>query len=133
MARSRSNESLVSSRGEVKIMKPPAGITHVPLGALPAAPAHYRFALDIPSDSHLTDLFHPQDYEIFCGGKDEDELLIPYKNQDSFVCNKHESHLFRFCKLFDQYVDQKDVFENVAKPVLESVLKGYNGTVFAYG
>nr|CAD7395175.1 unnamed protein product [Timema poppensis] len=128
MARSRSNESFVSSRGEVKIMKPPAGITHVPLGALPAAPAHYTFALDIPSDSHL-----PQDYEIFCDGKDEDELLIPYKNQDNFICNKNESHLFRFCKLFDQYVDQKDVFENVAKPVLESVLKGYNGTVFAYG
>lgn len=28
---------------------------------------------------------------------------------------------------------QRDVYEFTAKPIIESVLEGFNGTVFAYG
>jgi Tfp pilus assembly pilus retraction ATPase PilT len=28
---------------------------------------------------------------------------------------------------------QKEIYEEAAKPIIESVLDGFNGTVFAYG
>ncbi|KAF7659090.1 hypothetical protein LDENG_00003330, partial [Lucifuga dentata] len=38
-----------------------------------------------------------------------------------------------FQKVFDQAVTQEEIFETIAKPVADSVLAGYNGTIFAYG
>uniref|UniRef100_A0A2K6EY16 Kinesin family member 6 n=1 Tax=Propithecus coquereli TaxID=379532 RepID=A0A2K6EY16_PROCO len=38
-----------------------------------------------------------------------------------------------FQRIFDQEANQETIFENIAKPVAESVLAGYNGTIFAYG
>ena len=29
--------------------------------------------------------------------------------------------------------NQKEVYDNAAKPIIESVLEGFNGTIFAYG
>ncbi|KAK3093383.1 hypothetical protein FSP39_014832 [Pinctada imbricata] len=40
---------------------------------------------------------------------------------------------FRFEKVFDQSTKQDEIFDNVAKPVADNVLQGYNGTIFAYG
>ena len=62
------------------------------------------------------------------------ELQIP-RNQNfgSVVNNQKESHSFRFSKVFTTSAKQSDVFEVVARPVIENCLKGYNGTVFVYG
>lgn len=40
---------------------------------------------------------------------------------------------FLFDHTFGPQTSQRDVFEGVASPVIEDVLKGGNGTVFAYG
>jgi len=40
---------------------------------------------------------------------------------------------FRFNGIFDQDASQEEVFEKVARPVLNNCLEGYNGTIFAYG
>ncbi|XP_018118191.1 kinesin-like protein KIF6 isoform X2 [Xenopus laevis] len=61
------------------------------------------------------------------------EILVPRDLADGFVNNKRESYKFRFQETFDQDVKQDTIFEHIAKPVAESVLTGYNGTVFAYG
>ncbi|KAI9540988.1 hypothetical protein NQZ68_035275 [Dissostichus eleginoides] len=61
------------------------------------------------------------------------EFLVPRDLADGFVNNKRECYKFRFLKVFDQAVKQEEVFENIAKPVADSVLAGYNGTIFAYG
>ncbi|XP_034531801.1 kinesin-like protein KIF6 isoform X2 [Notolabrus celidotus] len=61
------------------------------------------------------------------------EFVVPKGLADGFVNNKRESYKFRFQKLFDQAAKQEDVFEKIAKPVADSVLAGYNGTIFAYG
>ncbi|XP_074254101.1 kinesin-like protein KIF6 isoform X3 [Saimiri boliviensis] len=79
---------------------------------------------------------HPQGiYSI-----DEDEKLIPSLEiivprdlADGFVNNKRESYKFKFQRIFDQDANQEIIFENIAKPVAESFLAGYNGTIFAYG
>ncbi|XP_037550496.1 kinesin-like protein KIF6 [Nematolebias whitei] len=61
------------------------------------------------------------------------EFVVPRDLADGFVNNKRECYKFRFQKIFDQHTKQEDIFEDIAKPVAESVLAGYNGTIFAYG
>jgi kinesin family protein 18/19 len=40
---------------------------------------------------------------------------------------------FAFDRVFDDTTSQSDVYESTTKPLLDSVLQGYNATVFAYG
>jgi hypothetical protein len=40
---------------------------------------------------------------------------------------------FAFDRVFDETTTQGDVYESTTKPLLDSVLDGYNATVFAYG
>ncbi|PPR84709.1 hypothetical protein GOBAR_AA36002 [Gossypium barbadense] len=47
--------------------------------------------------------------------------------------NSWSSESYRFDEVFTETASQKRVYEVVAKPVVESVLSGYNGTVMAYG
>ncbi|XP_059573024.1 kinesin-like protein KIF6 isoform X2 [Alligator mississippiensis] len=61
------------------------------------------------------------------------QIIVPRDLADGFVNNKRESYKFKFQKIFDQETKQDDIFENIAKPVAECALSGYNGTVFAYG
>ncbi|XP_029900557.1 kinesin-like protein KIF6 [Myripristis murdjan] len=61
------------------------------------------------------------------------EFVVPKDVADGFVNNKRESYKFRFQKVFDQAANQEEIFETIAKPVADSVLAGYNGTIFAYG
>ncbi|XP_010734716.2 kinesin-like protein KIF6 isoform X1 [Larimichthys crocea] len=61
------------------------------------------------------------------------QFVVPRDLADGFVNNKRECYKFRFQKVFDQAAKQEEIFENIAKPVADSVLAGYNGTIFAYG
>ncbi|KAJ4845553.1 hypothetical protein Tsubulata_021534 [Turnera subulata] len=47
--------------------------------------------------------------------------------------NNWEADTYEFDEVFTEFASQKRVYEVVAKPVVESVLDGYNGTVMAYG
>eukprot|EP00049_Salpingoeca_infusionum_P023452 m.12185 g.12185 ORF g.12185 m.12185 type:complete len:965 (+) comp5809_c0_seq1:393-3287(+) len=40
---------------------------------------------------------------------------------------------FKFDRVFEPESTQGDVYDYAAKPIVEDVLKGYNGTIFAYG
>lgn len=42
-------------------------------------------------------------------------------------------HRFVFDKLFDTNASQNQVFESTTKPLIDSILDGFNATVFAYG
>jgi kinesin family member 5 len=46
------------------------------------------------------------------------------------VVNKNE---FTFDRVFDTNASQVEVYNTAAKPIIESVMEGFNGTVFAYG
>ena len=46
-------------------------------------------------------------------------------------CEKKTS--FKFSHVFDQESSQQDIYNVAARPILDSVLKGYNGTIMAYG
>ncbi|XP_060184527.1 kinesin-like protein KIN-UC isoform X1 [Lycium barbarum] len=47
--------------------------------------------------------------------------------------NNWNSEFYKFDEIFAESASQKRIYETVAKPVVESVLNGYNGTVMAYG
>lgn len=47
--------------------------------------------------------------------------------------NNWDSDTYEFDEVFTEFASQKRVYEVVAKPVVESVLEGYNGTVMTYG
>ncbi|XP_064478247.1 kinesin-like protein KIF19 isoform X2 [Ornithodoros turicata] len=46
---------------------------------------------------------------------------------------KVASHRYSFEWVFDERSTQEELYEKVGKPLVENVLQGYNGTVFAYG
>ena len=40
---------------------------------------------------------------------------------------------FQFDKVFDMQSQQKEVYDFAARPIIDSVIDGFNGTIFAYG
>jgi len=50
------------------------------------------------------------------------------ENAGAFASNK-----FNFDRIFDMDSCQKEVYDLAAKPIIDSVLEGFNGTIFAYG
>lgn len=44
-----------------------------------------------------------------------------------------KERVFSFDMAFESTCKQKDIFDHAALPIIESVLEGYNGTIFAYG
>jgi kinesin family protein 6/9 len=65
-------------------------------------------------------------------GKQRLNLVVP-KEINETVNNKREQFRFRFDGVFDQKAVQAEVFEAVAQPTVDSVIGGYNATLFAYG
>lgn len=50
-------------------------------------------------------------------------------SKDAFA----ETQTFHFDRVFGFDTTQAELYEHVAKPVVEGLFEGYNGTVFAYG
>ncbi|KAH7439668.1 hypothetical protein KP509_04G071600 [Ceratopteris richardii] len=59
--------------------------------------------------------------------------LMPELKRLKLRKNNWDSETFQFDEVLTETASQKRVYEVVAKPVVESVLEGYNGTVMAYG
>lgn len=50
-----------------------------------------------------------------------------------YINNQRENYSFRFNGILPPDTKQDEVFERVARPVVEGAMDGINGTVFAYG
>jgi kinesin family protein 6/9 len=61
------------------------------------------------------------------------EFFIPKKDKSGYVNNSKENHKFAFDGLLPMPTKQEEVFDHVAKDVVDSALEGFNGTIFAYG
>ncbi|KAG8073508.1 hypothetical protein GUJ93_ZPchr0006g42140 [Zizania palustris] len=77
-----------------------------------------------PKNAH--DLAHGADFDCCVELQPECKKLKLKKN--NWSCET-----YKFDEVFSENASQKRVYEVVAKPVVESVLEGYNGTVMAYG
>ena len=75
------------------------------------------------------------DYNIIAVLKDESKISFNFLKDPSkgYINNTDMVHDFYFDRIFDQPTKQEEVFEDVAKEVIDSCLDGYNGTIFAYG
>lgn len=56
-----------------------------------------------------------------------------HKNVFPNANSRIRDYKFVFDRLFDEDASQVDVYENTTKPLLDSILDGFNSTVFAYG
>jgi kinesin family protein 6/9 len=61
------------------------------------------------------------------------EVDVPDDQRLGFVNNKRSHWRFGFNGIIEPRASQDDVFERVAQPVVDSVMEGFNGTIFAYG
>ena len=64
--------------------------------------------------------------------QDTIEIKVPAEDQ-GYVNNTIRKHKYRFDKIFDCPTTQEQIFNEVAKDVIDSTIDGYNGTIFAYG
>ena len=54
-------------------------------------------------------------------------------NTVSVSSNKGETKTFQFDYVYPMDTTQRDIYDQVAFPIVDSIFQGYNGTVFAYG
>eukprot|EP01059_Diplonema_ambulator_P003835 TRINITY_DN13532_c0_g3_i1.p1 TRINITY_DN13532_c0_g3~~TRINITY_DN13532_c0_g3_i1.p1 ORF type:complete len:889 (+),score=315.04 TRINITY_DN13532_c0_g3_i1:126-2792(+) len=59
--------------------------------------------------------------------------IIEHLDTDDGRGGVYSSQAFTFDRVYDQEAQQKDVYENTARPAVEAVLAGYNATMIAYG
>ncbi len=66
-----------------------------------------------------------------------DETFVTLHNKTVYIRDPDQPHLtpqvFGFDCGFDAHATNRNVYEEVAMPVLQQALQGYNGTIFAYG
>ena len=60
-------------------------------------------------------------------------IHVPVDKTQGVINNQRQDYSFAFSRILDSATTQDQVFETVAQPVVDSVLEGYNGTIFAYG
>lgn len=120
---------------ENKLIRPPDGPLFVGDGGLlagnddktptsPSIPTGIRKIVSVVDDKML--IFDPPDTNP-----------LSTMQRNAFPNGKTRPRIrdyrFVFDRLFDENARQADVYENTTKPLLDSILDGYNATVFAYG
>jgi hypothetical protein len=58
---------------------------------------------------------------------------VDEKNGIINVMKEYDKKTFNYDNVFPEKSNQTEIFEQTSKEVVKSVLKGYNGTIFAYG
>lgn len=58
---------------------------------------------------------------------------LPEASSEYDVNNQKRTHTFQFDGVLGMQVKQQEVLDAVARPVIQDVLNGVNGTIFAYG
>lgn len=61
------------------------------------------------------------------------ENTIKINTNDKESCNKANSHVFTFDGIFSSESTQIEMYTSTAKPIVESFIAGFNGTILAYG
>ncbi|PRP86919.1 hypothetical protein PROFUN_03667 [Planoprotostelium fungivorum] len=59
---------------------------------------------------------------------DEDQMTLHLKATEGIAASK-----FVFDRVFGTSTTQAQIFDYAAKPVIEDIMRGYNGTIFVYG
>ncbi|XP_013161690.1 PREDICTED: kinesin-related protein 4-like isoform X2 [Papilio xuthus] len=68
----------------------------------------------------------------------EEKLFHQWRVKDNTIYQIDQSgrdcgNLFTFDKIYDESTNTSDVYNDIAKPIVEAATAGFNGTIFAYG
>ncbi|CAE8640717.1 unnamed protein product, partial [Polarella glacialis] len=61
------------------------------------------------------------------------KICVEVPSDGVSVCVPAGDHTFVYDRVFGVDSNQKEVYDYAAKPIINAVLRGFNGTVFAYG
>lgn len=68
------------------------------------------------------------------GPKDKVKLCLQVEGNQKIILDRgQEQKTFNFDYVALQESEQSELFDKIAKPIADSCLLGYNGTIFAYG
>ncbi|KAJ3055592.1 Kinesin- protein 6 [Rhizophlyctis rosea] len=96
-------------------------------------PPKIRSKLSYNPDRHWVTPVQPASDPNDAAARARIGFRVPREQAAGMVNHQKESYEFAFDRVLDTDVSQDEVFDVVAKPVVNSVLEGYNGTIFAYG
>ena len=69
--------------------------------------------------------------------EENSEICVDVDKENNTVSctnsKKHETKTFQFDFVYPMDSTQREVYDQVAFPIVDSIFQGYNGTVFAYG
>ncbi|AQK80273.1 kinesin-like protein KIN-UB isoform X1 [Zea mays] len=104
-------------------------------GPLPAAAGGRAASDGVSSRVRVAVRLRPRNAEELAADADFGDCveLQPELKRLRLRKNNWESETYEFDEVLTDFSSQKRVYEVVAKPVVESVMEGYNGTVMAYG
>jgi hypothetical protein len=88
---------------------------------------HVRVRPSLPSDESRDPNLTSTIYQPQSQGK----VNVITEGNSGGSCNNTKS--FQFDAFFDEKTTQEEVYDQVARPIIDGVLDGYNGTLFAYG
>ncbi|KAJ6238403.1 kinesin-like protein kif11 [Anaeramoeba flamelloides] len=61
-------------------------------------------------------------------------IQVSNSNKNVYLkCSRQNERTYSYDRVFDQKANQKELFDQVMKPMIQDVLNGYNATIFAYG
>ncbi|KAL1368992.1 hypothetical protein AAHE18_02G163300 [Arachis hypogaea] len=139
------HRNVVAQRGSAKldrqgannnsILRTKPRHSHPPGSGAPrrSSPSHGGDA--VPGRVRVAVRLRPQNAEEMMADADFADCveLQPELKRLKLRRNNWDSDTYEFDEVLTEFASQKRVYEVVAKPVVESVLDGYNGTVMAYG
>jgi kinesin family protein 18/19 len=64
---------------------------------------------------------------------DKTEIECENEGKKPEVLHRSKEQRYFFDRIFDQQIDTQKVYENTCRDLIDSIMKGYNGCVFAYG
>ncbi|XP_057981397.1 kinesin-like protein KIN-UA isoform X2 [Malania oleifera] len=126
--------SLKSSSFKSKL-PPPSNVRRSSPASLGAVASTARDDDGVPGRVRVAVRLRPQNAEELVVDADFADCveLQPELKRLKLRKNNWDSDTYEFDEVLTELASQKRVYEVVAKPVVESVLDGYNGTVMAYG
>lgn len=77
-----------------------------------------------------------ENIKVFCRPKPTPSPSEIFEYIDPQTCrctSKNKVYTFNYDQIFPLQCSQEDIYLEIAKPIVDSVCRGYSGTIFAYG
>ncbi|KAM6270189.1 centromere-associated protein E [Porphyrio hochstetteri] len=63
----------------------------------------------------------------------EDKVTLHWKSENNTISDVNGTKVFNYDRVFHSSNNTQQLYDGVAVPIIQSAVRGYNGTIFAYG